>query len=75
MTACLVEITGVPADDPALLALLANPPVTPPAPTQTHAAAPLPPPSGGEPATVLTSWRPVATLTAAPGGPTLSRRP
>ena len=35
MTACLVEVTGLPADDPALLALLANPPVTPPAPTQT----------------------------------------
>ena len=35
MTACLVEVTGLPADDPGLLALLANPPVTPPAPTQT----------------------------------------
>ena len=36
MTACLVETTGLPADDPTLLALLANPPVTPPAPTQTQ---------------------------------------
>ncbi|MEA2484843.1 MAG: hypothetical protein QOC55_2790 [Thermoleophilaceae bacterium] len=31
MTACLVQTTGVPADDPDLLALIANPPVTPPA--------------------------------------------
>ena len=35
MTACLVEATGLPADDPALLALLADPPVTPPVPTQS----------------------------------------
>jgi hypothetical protein len=35
MTACLVELTGLPQDDPGLLALLANPPVTPPVPTQT----------------------------------------
>jgi hypothetical protein len=30
MTTCLVELTSVPEDDPDLLALLANPPVTPP---------------------------------------------
>jgi hypothetical protein len=35
MTACLVDATGLPEDDPDLLYLLANPPVTPPAPTQT----------------------------------------
>jgi membrane-bound lytic murein transglycosylase B len=34
MSACVVQLTGVPADDPDLLALLANPPVTPPTPTQ-----------------------------------------
>jgi hypothetical protein len=36
MTTCLVELTGLPEDDPALLALLASPPVTPPAPTQSQ---------------------------------------
>ncbi len=34
MSACLVQATGLPADDPDLLALLANPPVTPPTPTK-----------------------------------------
>jgi Transglycosylase SLT domain len=33
MTACLVELTGLPANDPAIAFLLANPPSTPPAPT------------------------------------------
>ena len=41
MTACLVEATGLPADDPILLAVLANPPVTPPAADPDAAAAPL----------------------------------
>ena len=36
MTACLVEATGLAADDPILVAVLANPPVTPPAPTETQ---------------------------------------
>ena len=35
MTACLVELTGLPEDDPDLLALLANPPVTPPVSTES----------------------------------------
>jgi hypothetical protein len=37
MTACLVHLTGLPEDDPGLLALLADPPVTPPA-AQTQQA-------------------------------------
>jgi len=36
MTECLVEATGLAADDPILVAVLANPPVTPPAPTETQ---------------------------------------
>jgi hypothetical protein len=32
MATCLAEVTGLPEDDPAILALLANPPSTPPAP-------------------------------------------
>jgi hypothetical protein len=35
MADCLVQHTGLPADDPDLLALLANPPVTPPSSTQS----------------------------------------
>ena len=35
ITACLVEQTGLPEDDPDLLALLANPPVTPPVSTES----------------------------------------
>ncbi len=35
MTACLVEATGLPADDPDIVLLLVNPPVTPPTATQT----------------------------------------
>jgi hypothetical protein len=35
MSACLVELTGLPEDDPDLLALLANPPVTPPVSTES----------------------------------------
>ena len=36
MATCLADSTGRPADDPAILALLDNPPATPPAPTQTQ---------------------------------------
>jgi hypothetical protein len=36
MTACLAQTTGRPADDPAILALLADPPATPPTSTQTQ---------------------------------------
>ena len=35
MTACLVEATGLPDDDPDLLLLLLNPPVTPPTASPT----------------------------------------
>ena len=35
MTFCLVELTGLAEDDPLLVWLVANPPVTPPASTQT----------------------------------------
>jgi hypothetical protein len=36
MTACLVEATGLAADDLVLVAVLANPPVTPPVATETQ---------------------------------------
>ena len=45
MTECLVEATGLAADDPILVAVLANPPVTPPAPTETQPQAPSSPPA------------------------------
>jgi membrane-bound lytic murein transglycosylase B len=35
MTACLIDETGLPADDPDLVLLLLNPPVTPPTPSPT----------------------------------------